>query len=177
MEVKSMAIETPRLILRQFSIEDSSLLYQIMGDSEVMRYWASGPDKTVEQTRERIESMLQEWRANEFGDWAVIKKEDNTLIGFCGLHHISNMPEVNLGFVLDKATWGKGYATEAALASLSFGFEKCHLSQIVGVTDPDNLATRRVLEKCGLRFWKDIIRKERSRVVYSVSKAEWKQSK
>ena len=74
------------------------------------------------------------------------------VIGITGLTHLEDGPEIEVGYRFLRRCWGYGYATEAAKASLAFGLGELGLERIVAVTRPDNRASRRVLEKCGLRF-------------------------
>ena len=74
------------------------------------------------------------------------------MIGVAGLQHLADGPEVEVGYRFLRNHWGNGYATEAARASIRFGFEELELERIVAVTMPTNRASRRVMEKCGLAF-------------------------
>ncbi len=69
-----------------------------------------------------------------------------------GLQYLPELDETEVGFLLDRPFWGKGYATEAALASLHFGFENIQLDHIIALVHPDNLASRRVIQKCGMKY-------------------------
>ncbi|MBI3555132.1 MAG: GNAT family N-acetyltransferase [Deltaproteobacteria bacterium] len=165
MNLTAPDIETARLLLRQITNADAAALFQIFGDEEAMRYWLTR-DLTIAQTHERIERMIQQWQAHGFGDWAVVDKKSRKMIGYCGLHFIKDMAEVNLGYLFASDSWGKGYATETGKLAVRFGFEQAGLRQIVGVTRPANQASIKVLEKCGLSFWKEIIWSGEPRVVY-----------
>jgi len=74
------------------------------------------------------------------------------IIGWAGLQFLPELDETEVGFLLDRPFWGKGYATEAALASLEFGFEHFGLDHIIALVHPENLASRRVIEKCGMSY-------------------------
>ena len=167
MNKSAPTIETKRLILRQLSVDDTADLYRNFADAEVMKYWQTR-DKTALETRARIEAMIAGWQLHGFGDWAVVDKSTSEMIGYCGLHYITDRPEVNLGYLLARSSWGKGYATETSLLAVRYGFEQVGLRQIIGVTAPDNLASIKVLVKCGMSHWQDIVRFGQPRVVYSV---------
>jgi len=87
-----------------------------------------------------------------FGLWAVELRETGEVIGAAGLGHLEDGPEVEVGYRFIKRHWGNGYATEAARASIEFGLDELGLNEIVAVTLSTNLASRRVMEKCGLAF-------------------------
>jgi RimJ/RimL family protein N-acetyltransferase len=99
-----------------------------------MRFSVSGC-LTLEQTKEEIDSFITSYRKYGFGKWAVILKETNQLIGYCGiaLEEIDSKQETELGYRLSENYWGHGLATEAARAALHYGFNKLELPDIIAV--------------------------------------------
>jgi len=87
-----------------------------------------------------------------YGWWALALAQEQKLIGWCGINILSETNEVELKFLLSKDHWGKGLATEAARVSLRYGFEQAKLEQVIGIVHPENIASRRVLEKVGMTF-------------------------
>lgn len=170
--LRAPEIQTSRLLLRPLEASDAEPLFSIFSDTEAIRYWGT-PDRTLEDSKNSIVRFQESWKKNGFGDWAVTENSSGRFIGFCGLHYITGMDEVNLGYLLNRSYWGKGYATEACFASLNFGFEKRGLSQVVATTDPKNGASLRLLEKCCMTLSKNIVRNGRDRVVYQITKTEW----
>lgn len=146
-------IETARLQLRQFVIDDLDRLSRIYRNPEVMRYVGKGT-RTREETQSAIVSLIKHYQ-HDFGIWAVVYKDDSQLIGLCGLCFLDNTSEVELGYLLDKPYWGKGLATEGSHASLRYGFEVVKLERIVAIAKPENLASRRVMEKVGMKYEKN----------------------
>jgi RimJ/RimL family protein N-acetyltransferase len=107
----------------------------------------------VDEAREiLITHPLADYRQRGFGRWACILKSNGEHIGFCGPKYLKEIGEVDLGFRFTPANWGKGYATEAARASVQDAFDRLNLDQIVGLAEPENHASIRVLEKVGLKF-------------------------
>jgi ribosomal-protein-alanine N-acetyltransferase len=147
--------------------EDAPLLFACFQDPETSRFWFT-PDKTLDEAYARIERLADDWAKKGFSDWAVVERKTDSFIGFVGLHHISWMSEVNLGYLLARSAWGKGYGTEAARAALEFGLQTAGLKQIVGITHPDNYPSIRVLQKIGMTYWKDTENNGVPRVVYSI---------
>ena len=148
----NVIIETDRLLLRTFTIEDAPLIYELNLDPEVIRYTLD-PIKDIEQAREVLEkTILPQYALNDHGRWAVITKKDKEFIGWCGLKARPERNEIDLGYRFIKAAWGKGFATEAAYACIQYGFEKLHLQRIIGRAMPANTGSLRVLEKCGMTF-------------------------
>lgn len=137
-------IETARLHLRLFRVEDVGTLYKIYRDPQVMRYIRSGP-RTLEQVKQEVAGMIQAWRQQPWGQWAVIWKENAALIGMAGFGH-----EADVGYIIDRAYWGRGIATEALNACLRYGFEHLGLGIIGAGALRANTASLRVIEKGGL---------------------------
>ena len=151
-------LESDRLLLRSFTIEDAPLIYQLNLDPEVIRYTLD-PVRDIEHAREVLEkTILPQYALYNHGRWAVLTKPHKEFIGWCGLKARPEPRltdggqgnEIDLGFRFVKAAWGKGYATEAAWACIQYGFEKLHLERIVGRAMPENKGSLRVLEKCGM---------------------------
>ena len=145
-------IETTRLRLRGFTEYDLDALAEIYADPDVMRFMPGGKPVPRERVAASIARMINYWREHDFGLWAVEEKESGRLVGRAGLVHLDNTPEIEVGYLFAKDRWGKGYATEAARAALDFGFTELGLARIVAITEPENIASQRVLEKLGMRF-------------------------
>jgi hypothetical protein len=86
-----------------------------------MRLWAPGADRDLSATNQRIRVMNLHWREHGFGDWGLFERATNELIGFAGLHHILDMEEVNIGYVIAQSRWRRGYALEACRSALEVG--------------------------------------------------------
>lgn len=147
-----MKLETKRLFLREFEIEDATSLYDLNLDPEVIKYTGDPPFESVKYAENFIENY-DSYRVNGFGRWAVIRKEDGTFLGWCGLK-INEENQVDLGFRFFKKYWSQGFATESAQASLAYGFNTLDIPEIVGRAVPDNTASIVVLKKLGMQFWK-----------------------
>jgi [ribosomal protein S5]-alanine N-acetyltransferase len=162
--------KTARLALRRLRPDDAANLFRTVGDADVMRYWAPGPDATIAATAQRIAEIEAHWDAQGFGDWGVVERETGALIGFAGLHYITGMPEVNVGYAFEQSRWGRGYATEVCRALIAHGFERLRLPEIVAVIAPQNRASIRVAEKSGLVFWKRFEWSGQDRVAYRITR-------
>jgi RimJ/RimL family protein N-acetyltransferase len=147
-------IETPRLHLRLYTLEDLDELFQIRSDPEVMRF-ITGVPSTRDQALEALNKHLDRWQTFGFGHWAVRFKNDPTLLGWCGLDFLDTTPEIEVGYGLARSKWGLGISTEAARASLEYGFEHLHLERIVAVAYPENTDSRHVMEKLGMKYVKN----------------------
>ena len=149
-------IETDRLLLCQWRKEDLDAYARICADPEVMRYTRAGSPLTREQTEERVAATIRHWEERGFGLWAVEEKATGAFIGRIGLLYHEDWPEgehkTEVGWLLDRSFWGRGLATEGAVASVRFGFEKLGLERIISIIRPENAASRQVAEKAGLTF-------------------------
>ena len=146
-------IETARLILRQWQLEDYVYFAQMSTNPQVMQYFPklltrTESDAFIDKVRAIIE--LQGW-----GFWAVELKSNHQFIGFVGLHsqptQFSFSPCVEIGWRLDHAYWGKGYATEAAQAVLHLAFRRLKLQKVVSFTALENSRSERLMRKIGMR--------------------------
>lgn len=148
----NIIIETKRLLLRTFTENDAHLIYDLNLDPDVTCY-THDPVKDMANAAEILEKViLPQYALYNHGRWAVLVKPELKFIGWCGLKYRAELNEIDLGYRFKKESWGKGYATEAAYASIKYGFEKLGLQRIVGRADVDNIGSWKVLEKCGMTF-------------------------
>ena len=148
----NIVLETERLILRTFTIDDAPLIYELNIDPDVIRY-TFDPIKNIEHAKEVLEkTILPQYALYDHGRWAVHLKSDFEFIGWCGLKARPERNEIDLGYRFQKKFWRKGYATEAAVACIKYGFEKLNLVRIVGRAIPDNESSLKVLQKCGMNY-------------------------
>jgi ribosomal-protein-alanine N-acetyltransferase len=142
-----------RLLFRQFTISDAPLIYALNKDPEVIRYLHELPITDEKAALELItERILPQYKAYGYGRWAVLLKENHAFLGWCGLKYRPEIMETDLGYRFLRSCWGKGYASEAAAACISYGFSQCHLPLITARAHVENLASQRVIEKCGMQF-------------------------
>jgi RimJ/RimL family protein N-acetyltransferase len=148
-------LETDRLLLREFDEDDAAAFYVMGSDPAIIRYTGDpgGGLKSVEHALEILRSHpLADYRKHGFGRWACVLKESGKVIGFAGLKHLDDLGEVDVGYRLLPAHWGQGLATEASRAAVDYGFTHLRLGRIIGLVDPQNAASVRVLEKLGMTF-------------------------
>lgn len=147
-------LETERLKLRRLLPEDLESLYALYRDPEIRRYFPEGM-LSYEETKEELEYFLNGHPKHpELGLWATILKETGDFIGRCGLlpWTLEGRHEVEVAFMLDKAYWGRGLATEAAESIAAYAFETLGLTRLVCLIDEENLASQRVAERIGMTF-------------------------
>lgn len=172
-------IETQRLILRHFTPNDADELYRIYSHPELFEYMMNeiSTEKLLlwKQTKSIINSIIENWQKYPFGVWAAVHKKNQKLIGHCGFKFLDNTREVQIGYLLLKSYWGRGLATEASLAALQYGFEIARLERIVAVAKPENIASRRVMEKVGMKYEKDAYHYNNHVVYYSITRSQFSQ--
>lgn len=145
-------IKTERLILRQWQKSDFELFAKLNADPKVMEYF---PSLLAEQESDALANrLLHKLEEQRWGLWAVSVPGEASFIGFIGLSEPSFTahftPAIEVGWRLAYEFWGKGYATEGALAALQFGFEVLNLKEIVSFTATSNIRSRRVMERIGM---------------------------
>ena len=150
--MNSNILTTERLALRLFTMNDIDDLFAITNEPDIFRYFPTKTPWTVEKTERSIFHQIQHWDKFGYGQMAVTLAETGQLMGWCGLESLPETNETEVGYLLSKAFWGKGYATEAAKESVKFGVENVGLKEIIGLTDPENIASQKVLQKCGMTF-------------------------
>jgi RimJ/RimL family protein N-acetyltransferase len=175
-------LETKRLILRDFRIEDWKAVHDYAANPRTVTYVPWGPnsaDQTIEFVRKSIEDASRPNRRTF--ELAIVLRDEDRLIGGAGLR-LSGTPnrDAGMGYVVHPSFWGRGIASETASAVIEFGFRRCGLQRIWAECDPANTASARVLEKVGmireglLRQHKWYKEDWRDSYLYSVLYPEWK---
>lgn len=132
-----------------YTPEELDGVYELLSDPDVTRFYPADYAANREDILTSMPRRLERWRANGFGQLGAFDKKTTTLAGYCGLQYLDQTPEVELYYGFFREFWGRGLATEAAMAMLRFGFDCVGLESIVAVTHPDNHASQRVLCKVG----------------------------
>jgi len=181
--VDIIEIETERLKLRQWKIEDRPLFANINADPAVMKYYPRAlSTKESNIMVQKFESLISE---RGWGFWAVEKIDAGEFIGFVGLHEptydLPVSPCVEIGWRLAKEYWGHGYASEAAKASLGIAFDRLDLSEVYSFTSVSNKKSRAVMERIGMinineNFEHPMILENsplREHVLYKINRQSW----
>jgi ribosomal-protein-alanine N-acetyltransferase len=145
-------LQTPRLTLRPFALEDAPVLYRINQREGVLRYFPGTTPPSLEKVARFVAYQQKHWEKYGYGNWAIVPNGETEMTGWVGLQFLLELNETEVGFLLDTPFWGKGYATEAARASLQFGFDHFDFPYIIALVHPDNLASRLVIAKCGMTY-------------------------
>jgi len=177
-------LQTDRLTLRRFTEEDVDNLFELNGDPEVMRYLTGGKPTPREEIRDEIIPfhLAVYARSDRFGTWAAQARSTGEFLGW--FHFRSGPPswDVDLGYRLRRAAWGRGYATEGSRALISKGFTELGVERVFAHTMAVNAASRRVMEKSGLVYMRafpyegpddPIQGTEHGEVEYALTRAGW----
>lgn len=147
-------LETDRLLLREFVLDDLPEFFRMLSDPAVIRYVGDGATTLLQARTILEERVFSDYRNVGYGRWAAVYKPTGSVIGFAGLKYLDEVNEVDLGYRFFPEYWGKGLATEAARAVVAYGGAVLRLKRIVGIADVANTASIRVLEKVGFGFEK-----------------------
>jgi RimJ/RimL family protein N-acetyltransferase len=141
-------LETERLLLREFRPEDFEAWASFCADPEVVRYLWGEPQSRSESWR-AMAMTLGHWALRGYGMWAVERKSDGAFIGRVGMINPEGWPGLEVGWTLGKPYWGRGYATEAAAASMRYAFLTQPVGRIISCIDPGNKASQAVALRLG----------------------------
>jgi ribosomal-protein-alanine N-acetyltransferase len=166
-------IETPRLILCEFVARDADALFRVIGDADTMLFYLR--PFTRAETDEWIARNQRRYAEFGYGLWAVLLKDSGQFIGDCGLcwQDVDEERLLEVAYHLGRDHWGNGYAPEAARACIRYGFEALKMPKLMSLIRPENLQSRRVAEKNGLRIERQTIRVGLVHDVWTVTREEW----
>ena len=147
-----MILETPRLVLREFTHGDDAFVLRLLNEPSWLRFIGDRGVRTLEDARRYLDDgPCRSYATNGFGLWCVAPREGGAPLGMCGLIRRDTLPDVDVGFAFLPEAWGRGYAGEAAAAVLDHARDALRLRRILAITDPENAASIRVLERVGMR--------------------------
>ncbi len=146
-------IETERLLMRAFTLDDAPALYAMSSHPEVIRYVGNVPMASVEAAREVIQNTLfKDYAEVGYGRFACVWKATGAVIGFSGVKYIADLKDTELGYRFMPEYWGNGVATESAIASIAFARDTLGLQRLIGLVHPDNQGSAKVMLKMGFEF-------------------------
>lgn len=169
-------LETNRLILRPFTLEDAGPIFAVIGDPIAMQYYPRS--FTREDAVEWIERNLRWYENGEYGLLAVVLKSGGEVIGDCGLSWqlADGQPVLELGYHLRRDHWGNGYASEAARACMDYAFRKLAIEKLVSLIRAENTPSRRVAERNGMREERQVMHNGRPHLMYAATRENYAQA-
>lgn len=149
-----LPIETERLILREFSLDDAQAVLEFSGNEQVTRYTGDAGQMTdINKAKWVIENVwLAGYREHGFARWAMVHKADNRVIGFCGIKMEPRINDVDIGYRMLPEYWGQGLASEAMSATLEYVKQHFELPYLIAEVVKENYASKAIIEKFGFEF-------------------------
>ncbi len=167
-------LETERLVLRAFTAADAGPLAAIHGDERTMKYLGGVTDGTAHGAFNTILGYLGHWHLRGFGRWAVVEKTSGRMIGRTGFYENDHeWPGNELGWTFSRDVWGKGFATEAAMAARDFGFGKIGMTRVFSMINPDNTPSQGVAKRLGQSPWKPFVFRGHENMLWSIAREDW----
>ena len=166
-------VESERLIFREFTLDDLPMLIEQRSDPDVNKYLGGTKLQNPEALAKRIRFYMSCYESHGFGMCAMIWKPTGEMIGSAGLQPLDGTDDIEVGYSLVKEFWAKGIGTEAARAWLEHGFRDHGLDRIVAIAVPENIASRRIMEKLGMHYEKTEFHYDAECAFYAVSKDEF----
>ena len=166
-------LETERLIIKKFTMDDLPKLIELRSDEDVIKYLGGIRMQNPEAIAKRLQFYIDCYEKYGFGMCAMIWKENCEMIGWCGLQPLEETGEIEVGYGMIKEFWGKGIGYESAMAWLKYGFETAGLERIVAIASPENTGSWRIMEKCGMRYERNEAHYGMECVFYSITKEEF----
>jgi RimJ/RimL family protein N-acetyltransferase len=174
MQIDYPSLDTPRLRLRPFTEQDVEPLHALMQDPDVMRYVGDRRVPTPQETWRAVAAWIGHWALRGYGLWAIEERDSGDVIGRAGLINPLDWPGPEVGYLLGRRWWGRGYATEAAGAAMDWGFATIGFERLLSLIDPANAPSIAVAERLGERLEGEVDLWGHRVLVYGIGAAEWK---
>ncbi len=151
--MKKTILETARLCLREFNIEDSNFILKLVNSPEWLRFIGDKKVKTNEDAKNYLQKgPIKSYKENGYGLWLVQLKNTNESIGMCGLVNRETLEDIDIGFAILPNYMGKGYGFEVANATMNYAKQTLKIPKVVAITNADNIVSIKLLQKIGLSF-------------------------
>lgn len=174
------AIETDRLLLEPLDASRLDDFVTLTADRETMRYWWAGGPFTRDEAERNFAASLARVREHGFGRRWIVAKDTGDGLGFTETKYFGGScedvspDEIEIGWMLSRAVWGRGYATEAGRAVCDEAFERLKLENVIAVHHPANAASGRVMEKLGMAFERNVVTRDGWPYrLYRLTRGEW----
>lgn len=147
-------IETERLVLRRFTIEDLTAMHDGWASrEECVKYFPWNAAADMEDTEKRLQTWISMYAREDYYQWAITDRECRKTIGVINLHDVdADYNSAETSYILNPDYWGRGIMTEALRAVIRYGFLELHLNRIYADCFEENAASAKVLQKCGMRY-------------------------
>ncbi|OXA70859.1 GNAT family N-acetyltransferase [Flavobacterium aquidurense] len=165
----SILYHSPVIIIREFLPQEQQTFLDLFKDDEVTQYLpVTSPERYVEMFSE----LLENYEKNNLSRWAIFDTVNNNFIGMCVARIFTyNTAQIEIGYVLSKAYWGKGIATEVCKALTHYSFVNTNTNEVVAITDVNNSGSQHVLQKSGFERLDNLIRDEEELAYFRIERA------
>ena len=172
-ETLDLVLETERLRLRRFRRDDVDAVFAIIGDDMAMRHYPRTFDR--DDAKQWVERNLRRYTEHGHGLFAVMLKPSDAVIGDCGVIHqiVEGGPQLEIGYHFRRDRWGHGYATEAARACMGLAFQEFGAETVISLIRPENIPSRRVAERNGMRLEREVMHYNLLHLVYALRREEF----
>lgn len=164
-------IETARLVLRPFTLDDVPAYAAIRAKPEVMRFFPKADEAPEVGAMRVIAHFMGHWRDPGYGPWAAVEKASGRLLGHLGLRYMPEFGETEILYILDSTVWRRGLATEGAAAARDHAFDRLGLDRVMAIALPQNVASTGVMAKIGMKFERMTTYKGLAVAYYALDKA------
>ncbi len=168
-----VTLQTDRLTLRMLGETDLDAYAEMCADPEVMRYIGDGQPLARPMAWRNLALMVGHWTLRGYGLWAAEERSSGALVGRIGFWNPEGWPAFELGWMLRRAFWGRGYATEAARTALQFAFTRLGQPRVISLIHPENAASIRVAQRLGERRLDSTEVMGMPALVYRITREEW----
>jgi RimJ/RimL family protein N-acetyltransferase len=168
-----VTLETDRLTLRMLRASDFDAYAEMCAAPEVMRYIGDGQPAARPMAWRGLATMIGHWSLRGYGTWAAEERSSGVLAGRIGFWNPEGWPGFELGWMLRRSFWGRGYATEGARRALQYAFTELQQPQVISLIHPKNAASIRVAQRLGERPAGTTEVMGKPALVYRISREEW----
>jgi len=168
-----LTLQTERLILRQLRESDLDAYAEMCGDAEVMRYIGNGQPMSRDDAWRSMAVMLGHWQLRGYGQWALEEKASRVMVGRAGFWEPEGWPAFEVGWMLRRAFWGRGFATEAARVALDHAFRQMGRTHVISLIRVGNQASVRVAERIGERLEGRMDLLGFDTLIYGINREDW----
>lgn len=165
----STLYQSPRIIIREFLPQEQQTFLDLFTDKQVTKYL---PNSSPERCTEMFHELLDNYEKKNLSRWGIFDTTNNHFIGMCVARvFVHNTNQIEIGYVLSRAYWGKGIATEVCKALTQYSFANTATKEVVAVTDPDNSGSQNVLQKAGFERLSNLIREEEELAYFKIERS------
>jgi RimJ/RimL family protein N-acetyltransferase len=169
----SVILQTPRLVLRELSLDDLDFIAELLAHPEVMQFWPK--PHTREEAEAWIRRQQERYTRDGYGYWLALDKASGRPVGQAGLlrQDLDGVVEAGIGYIIHRPFWRQGYATEAAAHCRDYAFEKLGKERIVVLARPENVVSQSVARRISGKSEREIIFAGFAHTVFGISRADW----